>query len=190
MLKKLFCVIIVFAMLCSLTGCGFLKFDSSKEKEPIDPTVSPSVYSRQISQNIKEYLKDGNVENLYGLFGKYFGVTTNDIQKLLNYIDGEIISFSNDSIQKNGGKVRDGKYTYYAYGGSFTVFTNTKMEYQVYFTGYAVHNDEPRKTGLEKITILNNIDLNDGYGVGLYYNDNGQLEDLDGNVVEWKSFVR
>ncbi|MCH5206309.1 MAG: DUF5104 domain-containing protein [Oscillospiraceae bacterium] len=184
MFKKLVCVIICAAMLCSLTGCGFLKFDSSKEREPIDPAVSPRSYISQMSQNIKDYLKKGDAENLHRLFGEYFGVTVTNIQGLLNFIDGEIVAINNDRIQSNDKEMRDGKYTYYGYGGRFTISLENGKEYVCHFAGYAVYDEKPEKVGLEKLYLINENDEKDRYGVGLYYNDKGQKLDYDGNVIE------
>ena len=181
MFRKIAALVLCGAVVCVLTGCAF----GRKEKE-IDPKRSPSRYVDQMSQNIKDYLMEGDVESLYELFGEYYGVTVHDVQKLLNFIDGKIVSINNDSIQRNAVKVEYGIYSLYGYGGHFTISTENRKEYICHFTGYAAYDDEPKKVGLEELYLrLPNDSGHTYWGIGEYFNDEGKRLDRKGNVVDW-----
>ncbi|MCH5197130.1 MAG: DUF5104 domain-containing protein [Oscillospiraceae bacterium] len=181
MLKKLFCVIIVFAVVCSLTGCGFLR----REKE-IDPKRSPHRYVDKVLQDMEDYLKEGDAENLHKLIAKGSRATVEEVQGLLDFIDGEIVSFDKESLQPNGGTVKYGEYLKYAYGGRFNISTSNGKEYECHFAGYVVNDEKPEKVGLEYIAIvINNNGSINGYGAGLGFNEKGQPLDFGGNVTDW-----
>ena len=150
-------------MLCGLTGCAF----GRKEKE-IDPKRSPHDYVRQVLQNIQDYLKEGDADSLCAMFADYYNVTLQEVQGMMNFIDGKIVSFDNNSIRPGAKEVYYGEYKLYSYGGRFTFSTNTGTEYKGYFAGYAVYNEEPEKVGLEDIYIENLMDTSLGYGLGSY----------------------
>ncbi|MCH5197128.1 MAG: DUF5104 domain-containing protein [Oscillospiraceae bacterium] len=178
MFKKLVCVIICAAMLCSLTGCAFLR-----RKKEIDPKRSPYRYVEYMIRDMQDYLKEGDAESLSVMFGDYLKVTADDVQKLLAFIDGEIVSIDRASIEPGGGKKRE-VYIEYAYGGEFNISTSSEKEYVCYFTGYAVYDEKPEKIGLENFSVVNLADEKDRYGVGYSFNEKGQQLDLNGKVIE------
>lgn len=179
MLKKIAALVLCGAMLCGLTGCSF----GRKEKE-IDPKHSPNRYVDKVLQDMQDYLKESDANALYELFADYSGATVQEVQGLLNFIDGEIASFDENCLQPNGGTVKYGEYLEYAYGGQFNISTSSGKEYECHFAGYAVHDEKPEKVGLEWLAIINVEDEKDRYGVGPFYNEKGQKLDLDGNVIE------
>ena len=179
MFKQLICAITGVAMLCTMTGCSF-----GRKEKTIDPKYSPRAYSEQALQNIQDYLKNGNAEDLNAMFSDYYAATTQEVQGLLSFIDGEIVSFDNNRIECGGKSVKYGEYSKYFYNGRFTVKTSNQVDYQVYFNGAAVFDKEPEKVGLSDITFINLADEKDRYGVGADYNEKGQKLDLNGNVIE------
>ena len=179
-MKKIAALVLCGALLCGLTGCAF-----GRKEETIDPKYSPRAYSEQALQNIQDYLKNGNAEALSAMFADYYVATTQEVQGLLNFIDGKIVSFDNNSLECGGKSVKYGEYSKYFYNGRFTVKTSNQVEYQVYFNGAAVHEKQPEKVGVEDITFINLANEKDRYGIGNYYNEKGQKLDFDGNVVEW-----
>ena len=179
MFKKIAALVLCGAVLCGLAGCEF----GRKEKE-IDPKRSPHDYAVQVRQNIQKYLKKGDAEAISAMFSEYYATSPQEVQGLLNFIDGKIVSFDKSSIQSNGHSVEYGVYSEYGYGGQFNISTNSGKEYECHFAGYAVYDEEPEQVGLGRLSIINVVDEKDRYGVGACYNEKGQELDLNGNVIE------
>ena len=180
MFRKTVCAIISISVLCGLTGCGTIMFNADKD---IDPVYSPGSYSRQILNNIQEFLKDEDAEAISALFAEYLNITSDDVNLLLDYADGKIVSIDKSKVDSGGGEQRDGKYTEYSYGGHFTVSTDTGKEYEYHFAGYAVYDEKPEKVGLEYLYLFTPDNSSDVCGVGLDFNEEGQKTDRNGNVV-------
>ncbi|MCH5207187.1 MAG: DUF5104 domain-containing protein [Oscillospiraceae bacterium] len=153
MLKKLFCVIICAAMLCGITGCGVIKINYDSTSSTDDVRYFPSRASREMFYSIQRYLKKGNAEALSELFAEDYSTSIDEVQDALNFIDGKILSFDKERLHTDGGKKREGKYTYYSYGGSFYAITDNGKRYLIDFAGCVVDDETPGNVGLEHIRI-------------------------------------
>ncbi len=149
MLRK--CLIMIPLLLCCLffSSCGFLYTTSADNKDK-----SPRRIARDTQDEVLRCVEENDAIGISDLFSQSVPVSSDDIQELLDLIDGEIISIDAKSIHGGAAKSENGRYTYYTYAASMTVKTNISNEYTVNIAGVAVCDDNPARVGINRFRVV------------------------------------
>lgn len=213
MLKKIAALVLCGAVVCVLTGCERIKekaagiasdiseaassryeeYKSRKEEEridniineDIDPRWKPYRYADQVLYKIQRYLAARDSQALSDMFSEKYYASATEIEGLFDYFGEDITEFFYGVTEPGGGSVRYGEHIEFGYVGRFIAISESGVMYQVYFSGMATCDEEPKAIGLDGISVARGLDNStDQYGVGGGYNEHGQWTDLEGNAVE------
>ena len=117
----------------------------------------------QMVKNNAQIILDGIESKTYEptaeLFSPYvkenYPTLHQDIAELMEYIDGEIVSYSHLTNSNMGGHTtaEEGWVEKYFEGVINDVKTSTDRTYEITFAGYYVYKEEPKKVGLDYLLI-------------------------------------
>ncbi len=157
------CFIIIPLLFCLLlSGCGFLYTTSIDDKDK-----SPWMIARDTRDCFVEYVQTNDTESISDMFCEATPVSAEEIDNLLDNIEGEIVSIETNGINDGLKESRDGVYTIYTYAATCRVLTDSENEYKIGFSGTVIWEEIPSRIGLNHITIMNE-ETKEKYGVGLW----------------------
>ena len=161
MLKKCFIILpLLFCLL--LSGCGFLYTTSIDDKDK-----SPRSIARDTRDCFVECVKANDTESISDMFCEATPVSAEEIDNLLDNIEGEIVSIETNGIHDGLKQSRDGVYTIYTYAAICTAYTDDGKEYKLSISGVTAWEGIPSRIGLDSITLADE-QTDERYGVGLW----------------------
>ena len=115
---------------------------------------SPAKLAKERQTEIMECFINKDGETLESFLCEYvmekYSNIDKQIDKALNFLDGEIVSYDEPFPSALGGF--DHKY----YGGDTrNIITDKGTEYRIIFDGYLTNDKEPEKIGITCITVIN-----------------------------------
>lgn len=154
MFKK---TLIIFTLLCCFcfSGCSVvLNTLSGGEEKNEDEYVHPYFISRDTRDMVKEYVECNDANGISGLFCEAEPISADEVQELLDLIQGKITSIEPNAIHGGTAESNEGIYTYYSYAANITIYTDLNMEYIVAFGGIAVWDGHPERIGIDSLTLI------------------------------------
>ncbi len=152
MLKKCFIIIpLLFCLL--LSGCGIVLNELISDDKEDDGYQHPYNIARDTRNEVLRCVEENDAIGISDLFSQSVPVSSDDIQELLDLIEGEIISIETEGIHGGVAKSENGRYTYYTYAASITVYTDIDNKYLVNIAGTAICDDNPSVIGIERFRI-------------------------------------
>ena len=160
--RLIFSVFFIVLIFVCLTGCS------------ITNTSSLGAVARKQVNTILKCIQENDAETLKSLF-------TPDIQKkleldeqihsFLNFIDGEIVSYSEPFGERGGGEVRYGETVYQElYGSISNIQTDTGKNYRITHNAIFINKNNPDNLGVYYMRIQD---------VDLVESDSGNPEDRE-----------
>ena len=143
--RLIFSVFLIVLIFVCLTGCS------------ITNTSSPGAIAKKQANIILKCIQENDADTLKSLF-------TPDIQKkpeldkqinsFLNFIDGEIVSYSEPFGERGGGEVRDGETVYQElYGSISNIQTDTGKNYRITHNAIFINKNNPDNLGVYYLEI-------------------------------------
>lgn len=143
--RLIFSVFLIVLIFVCLTGCS------------ITNNHSPAAVARKQANTILKCIQENDADTLKSLF-------TPDIQKkpeldkqihsFLNFIDGEIVSYSEPFGERGGGEVRDGETVYQElYGSISNIQTDTGKNYRITHNAIFINKNNPDNLGVYYLEI-------------------------------------
>lgn len=160
--RLIFSVFLIALIFVCLTGCS------------ITNSHSPAAVARKQVNTISKCIQENDADTLKSLF-------TPDIQKkpeldeqihsFLNFIDGEIVSYSEPFGERGGGEVRYGETVYQElYGSISNIQTDTGKNYRITHNAIFINKNNPDNLGVYYMRIQD---------VNLVESDSGNPEDRE-----------
>lgn len=165
--RLIFSVFLIVLIFVCLTGCS------------ITNNHSPAAVARKQANTILKCIQENDADTLKSLF-------TPDIQQkpeldeqiysFLNFIDGEIVSYSEPFGERGGGEVRDGETVYQElYGSISNIQTDTGKNYRITHNAIFINKNNPDNLGVYYMRIQD-VDLIESDGgnpadreISIYY---------------------
>lgn len=165
--RLIFSVFLIVLIFVCLTGCS------------ITNNHSPAAVARKQANTILKCIQKNDADTLKSLF-------TPDIQKkpeldkqihsFLNFIDGEIVSYSEPFGERGGGEVRDGETVYQElYGSISNIQTDIGKNYRIDHSAIFINKNNPDNLGVYYMRIQD-VDLIESDGgnpadreISIYY---------------------
>lgn len=160
--RLIFSVFLVVLIFVCLTGCS------------ITNNHSPAAVARKQANTILKCIQENDADTLKSLF-------TPDIQQkpeldeqiysFLNFIDGEIVSYSEPFGERGGGEYRYGETVYQElYGSISNIQTDTGKNYRITHNAIFINKNNPDNLGVYYMRIQD---------VDLVESDSGNPEDRE-----------
>ena len=148
MIKRIIYIFTTLLMLISFTSC-----DEDEEYK------SPNQLAKERQTEIMECFINKDKETLKGFFSEYvinkYPDIDSQIDEAFNFIDGEIVSYDEPNSSASGPSDRK------SYGGDTrNILTIKNTEYRIVFRGRLTSDNEPEKTGVRCITVINMTESN------------------------------
>lgn len=160
--RLIFSVFLIVLIFVCLTGCS------------ITNNHSPAAVARKQANTILKCIQENDADTLKSLF-------TPDIQQkpeldeqiysFLNFIDGEIVSYSEPFGERGGGEYRYGETVYQElYGSISNIQTDTGKNYRITHNAIFINKNNPDNLGVYYMRIQD---------VDLVESDSGNPEDRE-----------
>lgn len=154
-------------IITSLSGCGS---DGNNNVTMISMV-------KEDAKIILEGIENSTYESTAELFSSYvrenYPTLSQDIAELMEYIDGEIVSYERVLSDTTGGhSTGEGWVEKRFEGRIYKVKTNTNKTFNIKFGGYYINKEKPETVGVQYIIIESFDDLDEnGYHVekSIYY---------------------
>ncbi len=140
-------------------------------------TVNQHVDENEIQNNAEKMMEcivDGDSAGLFDYYNKdmkdnYSDQSLKEINTLLEYINGKIISY--DYAGSSGGEENkhDGKIYYYSCYPKFVITTDAKKTYTIEFSYHYIWDEHPEYEGINMIFIREDNDYNTELSIGRNY---------------------
>lgn len=153
---------------CGIEGDLFESRYKPDEKIDLsdDPDPHPWAVSYNISIDLETYLIEEDAEAIAELFCDAISMDEQQVQGLLDFIDGDIKYYDHQALQSGIKELRNGIYTQYTYAGWTHLYTNRDKEYIVYYSGVVTWEGNPNEIGLGNLKIVDAEDENLFYSLG------------------------
>lgn len=154
-------------MSTSLTACR------SNEQNRITQTSMTKDNAKIILEGIENRTYESTAELFSSYVKDNYPDLTQDIAALMEYIDGEVISYEAITSNSQGGHSTPEGWVEKRYEGVIhNVKTNANRTYNIKFGGYYIYKDKPEKVGVAYIIIESLDDVDEkGYHIAksIYY---------------------
>lgn len=114
---------------------------------------TPNEAAKELQTQIMECFVTKDKETLKSFFCEYLSSSSSldsPIEKALNFIDGDIISYDEPFSSAVGNSEKKG------YGAHTTNIITTKgTEYKIVFDGWFTNDEEPERIGVTRIKVIN-----------------------------------
>ena len=156
---------LILAVIFLITGCGNIKNILSDVKEQVFNTSEetsgkkyrgPHDYAVDVFNEVLEFVKAKDSQAIFDLFCEYDRENEElmpDIEKLVNFMDGEIVEMRQVGASSDHGIVQDGVTVSASYSASTFVTTETGSVYW-FRVGVVTSANDETKLGLDWIYIL------------------------------------
>lgn len=159
MVKKVFFIVIILATMFS--ACSSQTHD----------------YREEINIDAEEFmkcLKEKNIEQILTFFSDEIQnnrneTTTEELNKLYNFIEGDISSYEYIGEGNKEEKRRDGKVVFYYVNPSFYVVTTSGNEYRIKFSYCYIWDEKPEYEGICKIRVFDKDNNENSISAGISY---------------------
>ncbi len=146
-------VLIILPILFAFSGCR-AENNALAENNTLDGYVDVFTVACNTQDELQYYIEINDAYAISDLFCDAESVTVEEIQTLLDVIDGNIITVGSKLIHNGAAESIEGRYTYYTYAATMKVGTDLDMEYIVAFGGIAVWDGHPEQIGIDSFTII------------------------------------
>ena len=160
-LKKILCLVMIISLIIVSSSCMFNEHINSWDLQNVAEKWMECIKNRDadaLFEYFSQDIKDDRSEK-----------TMDEIHQLLNYIDGNIISYKYHS----GGmreKKEKGHIYYYDFNPTFEeVETDSGKTYTIYFACHYIYDEKPEHEGLEEIDIWENDNKDKELDIGEWY---------------------
>lgn len=156
---------LILALIFLITGCGNIKNILSDAKEQVFSSFGetsgkkyrgPHDYAVDVFNEVLEFVKAKDSQGIFDLFCEYDRNNVElmpDIEKLVDFMDGEIVEMRQVGASSDYGTVKDGVTVSAGYSASTFVTTETGLVYW-FRVGVVTSADDETKLGLDWIYIL------------------------------------
>lgn len=165
---KMLCPVLALTL---LTGCGALNnvldkahsamIEHAESKQAADPECENYIdvygYTVNMWHKVRHRVEDKETQELFDLFSEYNRNNVDlmpDIEKLVDFMDGEIVEMRHVGASNDYSSVRDGVTIKAGYSAS-TFVTTDKGTLYWFKVGVVTATDDETKLGLDWIYILN-----------------------------------
>lgn len=160
-LKKSLCLILIISLSVVSSSCMFNEHINSRDLQNVAEKWMECIKNKDaeaLFENFSQNIKDNRSEK-----------TMDEIHQLLNYIDGDILSYKYHSGGMEEGKDK-GHIYYYSFSPTFyEVKTDSDETYTIHFACHYIYDEKPEHEGLEKITIYKGDDKENKLTIGDWY---------------------
>ncbi len=163
-MKKIISIILSAAVLCTLTGCGWI----ARAADALNWEIKAKQIANEQAEIILDCFKTGDSEELEAQFCKNISSSHDlkaEIAEAIEFIDGNIIDDGEWTGMSSGGEsVGDGEITKLSIHPTMCyVKTDTGQEYRIRFYCYLVYEKDPNNVGMTHITIHSEKDYDESF---------------------------
>lgn len=157
-MKKIISIILICAVLCTLSGCRVIQV-----ADGINMELKASKVANEQAGIILDCFKTGNSEELEALFCEKISLSHDlkaEIAEAIEFIDGNIIDDGTWIGMSSGGEAVDnGEITMLSIHPTMHhVKNDTGKEYLIMFDSYLIHDRYPNEVGMTYIAVKNDDD--------------------------------
>lgn len=130
--------------------------DSVSEHIEENTSITPHKYAVNTFNEVFELIQEKDTQAIFDMFSEYARENADimpDIEKLVEFIDGEVTEMRRVGASNDYMSVRDGKTICASYSATAYIKTNTGMAYW-FDVGVITANDNETKLGLDWIYVL------------------------------------
>ena len=162
MFKKIAALVLCGAVICGLTGCGRVTglvsgvMSAVESHDEENGNISPHKYAVNTFNEVLELVQAKDCQAIYDMFSedaKNYADLMPEIEKLVEFMDGEVVEMRHVGASSDYASVRDGETVSAAYSANTYVTTDSGILYW-FKVGVITADEDETKLGLDWIYIL------------------------------------